>query len=308
MIPKIIFIVPYKNRVEHKYFFSQYLTHILKEKNYEIYFSNQLEEKPFNRGASKNIGFLACKQKYPQDYENITFVFHDIDTIPFQKIFDYETKEGIVKHFYGFDYALGGILSILGKDFEKINGYPNYWGWGMEDNILQKRCNQFELTIDRTHFYPIGSPCILHLFDGVSRIINKTETKKFSYDNGSDGIKSFRQLHFSIDLKSVKESDNEFHFEDPLIFIVNIKHFDIPSSSENNNFYHYDLREHPKKIMNPEEHNKLNQQKEWTDIPPVEMKAKKFVFPKDFKTKQITKNPPRLHPPRRNRITLGGII
>ena len=43
MIPKIIFIVPYKNRMEHKYFFSQYLTHILQEKNYEIYFSNQLD-------------------------------------------------------------------------------------------------------------------------------------------------------------------------------------------------------------------------------------------------------------------------
>lgn len=309
MIPKIIFIVPYKNRMEHKYFFSQYLSHVLQEKNYEIYFSNQLDERPFNRGASKNIGFLAMKQKYPEEYKNISFVFHDIDIVPFQHIFDYQTTEGIVKHYYGFEYALGGIVSILGKDFEKINGYPNYWGWGMEDTILQKRCNQHNLTIDRTHFYPIGSPAILQLFDGVSRIINKKETKKYSYDNGTDGLTNIFKIQYLIDTKSLNEKDNVYIFEDLFIFIINISSFEIPNQIIQQDFYHYDLRENPKLIMNPEEHNQLNKPKDWTDIPHVEMNFNKFVLPSQFKTKKITKsviNHHIIH--KKNRIQLGGIM
>jgi len=144
--PKVVFIVPYRNRPQHKFFFSNYLKTILEDSylkdDYEIYFSHQCDIRAFNRGATKNIGFLAIKEKYPNDYKNITFVFNDIDTIPFANIFNYETNSGVVKHFYGFDYALGGIVAVKGSDFEKINGYPNFWGWGMEDNVLQTRCEK----------------------------------------------------------------------------------------------------------------------------------------------------------------------
>ena len=307
MVPKIIFIVPYKNRIEHKYFFSQYLCHILKEDNYEIYFSHQMDDRPFNRGATKNIGFLTMKEKYLDDYKNITFVFHDIDIVPYQHIFDYQTTSGIIKHFYGFEYALGGIVSILGEDFEKINGYPNYWGWGMEDTILQQRCNNFNLTIDRTHFYPIGSPTILQLFDGVSRIINKKETKKYSYDNGSDGLTSIIHFKYSIDKQT--NVNNEHIFEKDNIFMIHISSFEIPFIPEEKYFYHYDLRENPKQIMQPNEENKLLNPKEWTDIPHVEMPTK-FVLPSQFKTKVISKKQPTRNIINRNhrRIQLGGII
>jgi hypothetical protein len=127
-IPKVVFIVPYRSRPQHKFFFSNYLKTIMDESNlkddYEVYFSHQCDIRAFNRGATKNIGFLAVKEKYPNDYKNITFVFNDIDTIPFSNIFDFETVPGIVKHFYGFDYALGGIVAVNGSDFELINGYP----------------------------------------------------------------------------------------------------------------------------------------------------------------------------------------
>jgi hypothetical protein len=153
IVPLVVFIVPYRNRPQHKFFFSNYLTSILKSSNlegkYEIYFSHQCDARSFNRGGAKNIGFLAVKEKYPNDYQNITFVFNDIDTIPFSNIFDYTTSFGMVKHFYGFKYALGGIVSITGKDFEVINGYPNFWGWGMEDNVLQKRCESAGLIVNR---------------------------------------------------------------------------------------------------------------------------------------------------------------
>ena len=152
-IPKRVFIVPYRNRIQHKFFFSKYMQFILEnDDSYEIYFSHQCDARTFNRGATKNIGFLAIKNKYPNHYKDITFIFNDVDTIPFYKIFDYDTTPGVVKHYYGFKYALGGIVAIKGCDFERINGYPCFWGWGMEDNALQKRCDAHGLHIDRSVF------------------------------------------------------------------------------------------------------------------------------------------------------------
>ena len=89
VIPKIIFIVPYRDRVNEKRHFLLQMTYILEDLNsedYEIYFSHQTDNRTFNRGATKNIGFLVCKEKYPDDYKNITFVFNDIDTLPCEKI------------------------------------------------------------------------------------------------------------------------------------------------------------------------------------------------------------------------------
>ena len=68
LVPSIIFIVPYRNRFQHKVFFCKYMKFILedfKEGEYEIYFSHQCDARSFNRGAMKNIGFLAMKQNTP---------------------------------------------------------------------------------------------------------------------------------------------------------------------------------------------------------------------------------------------------
>ena len=85
--PKIVFIVPYRDREQQKFFFSKHMSYVLENyepREYEIYFSHQLDNRTFNRGAMKNIGFLAMKQKYPDDYKKITFVFNDVDTIPYK--------------------------------------------------------------------------------------------------------------------------------------------------------------------------------------------------------------------------------
>jgi hypothetical protein len=271
-IPKRVFIVPYRNRVQHKFFFSKYMQFILEnDDNYEIYFSHQCDVRTFNRGATKNIGFLAIKNKYPNHYKDITFIFNDVDTIPFYKIFDYDTTPGVVKHYYGFKYALGGIVAIKGGDFERINGYPCFWGWGMEDNALQKRCEAHGLYIDRSIFYNIGSPEILQLFDGISRIISKKDPWRGEHDNGIDGLRTISNLAYTIDEKSANPNDNIFVVQNLNSFVINITAFNtyIPFGSEE--YYNYDLREPKRKIINPDRLKETRKMvvttNDWSNIP-----------------------------------------
>lgn len=288
-VPKRVFIVPYRNRVQHKFFFSKYMSFLLEDKeDYEIYFSHQNDQRTFNRGAAKNIGFMAVKEKYPNDYKNITFIFNDVDTIPFNKLFDYETTPGVVKHYYGYKYALGGIVVMKGSDFELINGFPCFWGWGMEDNCLQKRCQAYGLTIDRSTFYAIGSPQILQLFDGISRIISKKDPWRMQNDTGQDGIRTIRDLKFTIDTSSSNPQDNVFTVVNSSIFYINIQTFQplIPFAADS--YTSYDLREPQRKVESPHQiqlspqiqqqtraHNNNFVDSDWTQIPYYPTKKEK---------------------------------
>jgi hypothetical protein len=271
-VPKRVFIVPYRNRVQQKFFFSKYMSFILEDcDDYEIYFSHQCDARTFNRGATKNIGFLAVKNKYPNDYKDITFIFNDVDTIPFNKIFDYQTTHGVVKHYYGFKYALGGIVVMKGADFEKINGFPCFWGWGMEDNAIQKRCDGYGLLVDRSIFYEIGSPEILQLFDGISRIISKKDPWRGENDNGIDGLKTIHQLKYSIDEKSENPNDNIFTVHNSRIFFINISTFLTYIQFGSEEYYNYDLREPKRKIINPDKIRETTKTvvstNDWSNIP-----------------------------------------
>ena len=272
VVPKRVFIVPYRNRIQHKFFFSKHMSFILEDcDDYEIYFSHQCDSRTFNRGAAKNIGFLAIKDKYPDHYKNITFIFNDVDTIPFYKIFDYETTPGTVKHYYGFKYALGGIVVMKGSDFERINGFPCFWGWGMEDNSLQKRCERSGITIDRSLFYEIGSPQILQLFDGISRIISKKDPWRMEHDTGEDGIRTITGLKYNVSPKSDNPNDNIFVVDNSRIFVINVMTFLTSVRYEQDNFYNYDLREPKRKIIHPdklrETRKTVTQTDDWTNIP-----------------------------------------
>ena len=212
-IPKIVFIIPYRDRVEHKEFFGVYMKHVLEDipkTDYEIYYVEQKNTLPFNRGAMKNIGFLAIKYKYPDHYRDISFVFNDIDTVPYSKnIINYETTRGIVKHYYGFKFALGGIFSIKGSDYETTNGFPNFWSWGGEDNYMQKRAQQAGLVIDRSCFFNILDKNILQLCDGIKRLICRKEAATVVNMSTMDGLITIRNLNY--DFKD--EYINVYNFE-----------------------------------------------------------------------------------------------
>ena len=202
MPPDIIFIIPYRDRDMHRSFYRKHMKSILEdlpEESYRTFFVHQRDNQPFNRGAIKNIGFLAMKQEYPEDYKRITFVFNDIDVMPFEKKqILYKTSEGIVKHFYGFNFALGGIVSITGSDFEKLNGYPNFWSWGWEDNELQRRAELNGLHIDRSTFYQILSKDFIHYHHGAYREVNPDEKRRYSMKT-TEGILDIKLNKFAIE-------------------------------------------------------------------------------------------------------------
>ena len=237
-IPKCVFIVPYRDREEHHRIFSETMKTYLEENpqgSYRILYVHQKDRRGFNRGAMKNIGFIVVKQTYPNDYQNITLVFNDIDSIPAKDAaIKYETEPGVIKHWYGFYYALGGIVSVNARDFERLNGFPNFWAWGYEDNLLQNRAIAAGIKIDRSTFYPINDEHIIRLSEPLTRTINKSEFNRF-LDKTTEGIYSIRGLNYNI--------NNESGFVDVVSFETHVAEQVI-------NRLEYDLRNGPAPFRN----------------------------------------------------------
>jgi hypothetical protein len=209
MVPKIVFIVPYRDRPQQKCVFERNMKHIMEDYNendYKIFFAEQGNNKPFNRGAMKNIGFLAIKNLYPNDYKNITFVFNDVDSFPFTKgVLDYKTRTGIIKHFFGFKHVLGGIFSITGEDFEKLCGFPNFWTWGFEDNMIyNKAVKHPEITVDRSTFFEIFNHNIVHYTDSLKRTINLKQTGSSKQEQIYNNINSLKNINYTIQNNIIK--------------------------------------------------------------------------------------------------------
>ena len=137
----------------------------------------------------------------------------------------YDTTQNQIKHFYGFPFTLGGIFSIKAIDFEKINGFPNFWAWGYEDNLINTRAKKANIHIDRSVFYPMYDINIIHLNDGTTRKVNYSEFKRYE-GNTREGISSISQI--------------TYEFSDEIM--VNISHFNtgIPENATTRGTY--DLR------------------------------------------------------------------
>lgn len=222
-IPHTIFIIPYRDRSEHKVIFEDFFQKLKAYKKWSdsdvrVAYAHQCDSRLFNRGAMKNIGFLAMQQEYKDTWKDITFVFHDVDSIPESPdLFKYETTKGVVSHYYGFEFTLGGMFAIKGADFVESGGFPNFWGWGLEDNVMQDRVIAAGLIIDRSEFLKINDKRVNRPNDGYKRRISNRETAMYKYGEKLDGLSDITSLVF--------EYFNEY---------INIKTFNTPRTPEQN--------------------------------------------------------------------------
>jgi len=141
--------VPYRNREAHLKEFIPRVGEYLDSHgiDYQMYFCHQVDDKLFNRGATKNI---AAEWAFKEGCDYI--VWHDIDMIPdMDGGCDYSFPEKypihIATNISQMDYQLkyeeyfGGAILFSKEQVEKTNGYSNdYWDWGMEDDDLFWRC------------------------------------------------------------------------------------------------------------------------------------------------------------------------
>jgi hypothetical protein len=228
---KYIFIIPYRDREKQKHFFENYIKYLLEDyepDSYEIIFAHQKNNLPFNRGGMKNCGFLYAKDKYPDTYKDIIFIFNDIDTLPYKKnLLNYDLEPNEIKHFYGFNFCLGGIMAIRGSDFEKINGFPSLWYWGWEDTVLYERAISFHIKINRDNFYRFGDPHILHLMDGIQKTYSDNMYQKYKNNKIIDGLSSIKNLNYNM---------NE---------LLDISHFDCSYSPIDNSIKTLTLQNSP---------------------------------------------------------------
>lgn len=231
IIPKYIFVVPYRNRESYLNMYLNQMPWVLSdmdENEYEIYVCHQKDNRPFNRGGMKNLGFLYAKHKYPYHYKNINIVFQDVDTLPgFKNQFDFETTRGNIKHYYGFTFTLGGILSIKAGDFEQLNGFPNYWAWGFEDNILQNRVLKANMKIDRSKFVNYGDMNVLQFFAGNMRVLDKEGVRKLRGDSGINGVSAI-QIKDILSMNVTKLKDN--------IYMIDFIGWTVPELPEDISF------------------------------------------------------------------------
>ena len=164
--------VPYRNREEHLNMFVPRVGKHLKEQgiDFQMYFCHQVDDKLFNRGATKNI---AAKHAFEDGCDYI--VWHDIDMIP-EKGADYSYPEDnpihLATRISQMEYTLkyheyfGGAVLFTKEQVEATNGYSNdYWDWGMEDDDLFWRCHLEGYTDDSYLNVPFKSKKYLE-FDG----------------------------------------------------------------------------------------------------------------------------------------------
>ena len=233
-IPSHIFIIPYRDRdaelEKWQEIMVPYLNNQLGEDKYKILVVHQLNNKLFNRGGLCNIGFLHAKKEYPENYKDIQLIFHDVDIYPIKKdnekdIIKYSTKKNEACHPYGellkeIGGTLGTICIIYGEDYEKVNGHPNYYGWGSEDVCFARRCT--------THGIRINEDNILLRWKNDDKIVdihshqtpanikfihacNKINVKKMLIEDHQKSSNGLNNIRYSIiEKKNINDLQNWF--------------------------------------------------------------------------------------------------
>ena len=183
--------VPYRNRELHLNEFIPKVGKYLKDRNidFQMYFCHQVDDKLFNRGATKNI---AAKHALEEGCDYI--VWHDIDMIPVEGGgADYSFPEKAPRHIATkieqMDWKLkyheyfGGAVLFSKEQLEATNGYSNdYWDWGMEDDDLFWRCHKEGLSNDSYLDVEFKKKSFIR-FNGESSEASIDVTREFKHFN-----------------------------------------------------------------------------------------------------------------------------
>ena len=124
----------------------------------------------------------------------------------------------------GFDFEV-----LKGIDFENIEGFPNCWGWGFEDIVLQERCLKCNLLIDRSHFYNINDKNFIDYESTKdSRVITENDLINRANKYEWDCIKNVSKIKYEID----KADENMINI---LNFSIPVKYTDIKYKTHTKN-------------------------------------------------------------------------
>jgi hypothetical protein len=178
---KYNFIIPYRDRKDHLNEYIKRFTDIVKENHIDalFYIIHQINPGAFNRGALMNIGFMEVCKIRPDGL----FIFHDVDIYPtYWGSIDYNTAPGEVRHPIGLhNENIGGVCCFWKSEYELVNGFPNYWGWGIEDVTIRSRLNRHQIRIDENDIVSLDDkklcyiPTHTHLLSEISTCKINTE-------------------------------------------------------------------------------------------------------------------------------------
>ena len=160
-------IVPYRdlhesqNRSRHLDQFVPWMRNFLQRQvdqgtmsDFRIYIVEQSDDgRKFNRGKLLNIGFDLARNEEGRVAPDV-FIFHDVDLLPADDLGPWYSKfprtpihiARVWDRYSNNPKYFGGIVSFSSSDMKRINGYPNtFWGWGGEDDEMQKRCERLKI-------------------------------------------------------------------------------------------------------------------------------------------------------------------
>ena len=162
---RLAFIIPIRNRELHvsrftKSMESKFRRLPLKLASPKMFFIEQLDSKPFNRGKLLNVGFMEALQQGRYEY----MAFHDVDMIPMKDEVDYSFPASGPRHLatcveqfewtLPYDHYFGGVTILSVEQMLRSNGYSNrYWGWGGEDDDFYRRILKAGFKIHRKEPY-----------------------------------------------------------------------------------------------------------------------------------------------------------
>jgi hypothetical protein len=214
---RIGIIIPYRNREEH---LTRMLPHTVsffrRNTQIEPFFvlSEQVDDKPFNRGALLNHAYTACASMV--DY----ICFHDVDYLPMWADYSEPSLPSRIV-WWGMDkrpvghgtemviqaqkHGLAAVSVMKKWHFESANGYSNgYWGWGYEDTDLAKRLESVGIPLGYRDGTFIALDHDSNGYDkkGPSQASQDNE-KRFQEKTYPDVLDGLRDLHGEV--KSIEQ-------------------------------------------------------------------------------------------------------